>query len=128
MAKLKRWHFSDGRPCGWAHWCPACEEKHQYYVDLPTGANHQWTWNGSLTVPDFTPSMNISWGYMIAELAPDTKKYYKDRNIGGRCHYFVREGKQLGKDHAKSYIQYCNDCTHAMKGQTVELPDLPNGE
>ena len=42
-------------------------------------------------------------------------KYYQP-GIGSRiCHHFVTEGK----------IQFCGDCTHALRGQTVELPDFP---
>lgn len=35
-------------------------------------------------------------------------------NIVGRCHYFIREGM----------IQFCEDSTHSLKGQTVPLPKL----
>ena len=31
-----------------------------------------------------------------------------------RCHSFVREGR----------IEFLSDCTHALAGQTVELPDF----
>ncbi len=31
------------------------------------------------------------------------------------CHSFVRAGR----------IQFLDDCTHRLKGETVELPDLP---
>lgn len=118
MAKLKRWKFSDGRFCGWAHWCPACEEAHEYYVDLPTGKGDQWTFNGNQEKPTFSPSMNISWGYMVDGIAPETKAYYEQRRNGGRCHYNIDDG----------VITYHGDCTHAMKGQKVPLPDLPGGE
>jgi hypothetical protein len=32
------------------------------------------------------------------------------------CHYFLRSGQ----------LQFLGDCVHALKGQTVELPDLPD--
>jgi hypothetical protein len=32
------------------------------------------------------------------------------------CHSFVTDGR----------IQYLGDCTHAMAGQTVDLPDIPS--
>jgi len=31
------------------------------------------------------------------------------------CHSFIRDGK----------IQFLGDCTHALAGQTVDLPELP---
>ena len=33
------------------------------------------------------------------------------------CHHFIRDGK----------IQFLGDCTHALRGQTVDLPDIPPG-
>jgi hypothetical protein len=33
------------------------------------------------------------------------------------CHSFVTDGK----------IQFLNDCTHSLKDQTVDLPDVPAG-
>lgn len=32
----------------------------------------------------------------------------------GQCHYFITDGK----------IIYTDDCRHALKGMTVDLPDL----
>jgi Family of unknown function (DUF6527) len=36
-------------------------------------------------------------------------------NIVGVCHSFIKAGK----------IQFLGDCTHKLKGQTVDLPDFP---
>ena len=33
------------------------------------------------------------------------------------CHYFITNGR----------IIYCGDCTHPLRGQTVELPEIPEG-
>lgn len=60
----------------------------------------RWTFNGDMEKPTFSPSMLIR-GY----LGPDNY---------GTCHSFVRDGK----------IIYCGDCTHSLKGQTVDLPDV----
>jgi hypothetical protein len=53
--------------------------------------------------PTFTPSMRISWGRR------DEPEHV--------CHYFITEGK----------IEYCGDCTHHMKGQTLPLTPPPEG-
>lgn len=59
----------------------------------------RWTFNGDVDRPTFRASMLI----------------HEDPNSGRpRCHSFVTDGK----------IQYLADCTHAMRGQTVELPDF----
>lgn len=39
-------------------------------------------------------------------------------NVVGRCHYFITAGK----------IMYCGDSKHALSGQTVDLPDIPEEE
>ena len=39
-------------------------------------------------------------------------------NIVGQCHYFIRGGQ----------IQFCSDSKHTLAGQTVPLPDFPEGE
>lgn len=39
-------------------------------------------------------------------------------NIVGHCHYFVRDGQ----------LQYCSDSKHALAGQTIPLPDIPDDE
>jgi hypothetical protein len=57
--------------------------------------NPIWTWNGSMDSPTFAPSLLVA---------------YSD---DARCHTFVRDGK----------IQFLGDCSHALAGQTVDIPD-----
>lgn len=82
--------------CVW-HYCPACKSLHGYAVDKPFENGAQWKWNGDVEKPTFTPSMNINAG----------TKY--------TCHYFLTDGK----------IQYLSDCGHALAGQTIDLPKIP---
>lgn len=84
------------------HWCPACNQMHDYAVEQPFRNGARWTFNGDGDRPSFTPSMNISVGP------------FRDGSIK-RCHYFVTDGR----------IQYCGDGTHSLAGQTVDLPDVP---
>jgi hypothetical protein len=86
-----------------AHWCPACKEMHDYAVEQPFHNGARWSFNGDGDSPTFAPSMNISVGP------------FRDGTVK-RCHYFVRAGR----------IEYCGDSTHALSGQTVELPDVPD--
>ncbi len=88
-----------------AHWCPACNEMHDYAVEKPFKNGAQWSFNGNLDSPSFNPSMNYSVGPM------------SNGNIY-RCHYFVTAGR----------IIYQLDSTHSMSGQTVDLPDIPESE
>lgn len=59
--------------------------------------DHIWGWNGDMEKPTFTPSILV-WASRPAE----------------RCHSFVRDGK----------IQFLDDCFHALKGTTVDLPQF----
>lgn len=82
----------------WAFHCPGCGCGHAVTVNgkpFPTtGAS--WEWNGSVDEPTFNPSL------LLSKDLPEQ-----------RCHSFVRLGK----------IQFLMDCHHALKGQTVEIPE-----
>ena len=81
-------------------WCPACAQLHVITVRRVEGYQGPvWDWNNNAERPTFSPSIKHDWGQ------------------GKVCHYFVREGR----------IQYCSDSTHDLAGQTVELPDVPEG-
>lgn len=60
--------------------------------------NHTWAYNGDPERPTFSPSILVRGG---------------SENI--TCHSFVTDGR----------IQFLGDCTHALAGQTVDLPDVP---
>lgn len=86
-----------------AHWCPACKSMHDFAVEKPFRNGARWTYSGVAESPTFSPSMNITVGP------------FPDGHIN-RCHYFLRGG----------HIQFLNDSTHELAGQTVELPDIPS--
>lgn len=91
-----------------AHFCPACNELHDFAVEQPFTNNARWTFDGNGAAPTFAPSMNITIG-----------PFPHGEAEAGRidvCHYFLQQGK----------LVYLGDCTHALKGQTVELPDIPD--
>lgn len=77
-------------------WCPGCDEAHALEVE----GTRAWKWNGSEEKPTFTPSLLVTYGGSDAR----------------RCHSFITNGR----------IQFLGDCTHALKGQTVDLPPLPD--
>jgi len=109
-AKLIRrcgYHFPVGH-WTYAHWCPACEELHDFAVEQPFTNGAQWTLCADgLELPTFSPSMNIR----IGPLPADSHK------PGGFevCHYFLSKGQ----------LRYLTDCTHRLCAQTVDLPDIP---
>jgi len=61
--------------------------------------DQRWTFNGDYEKPTFAPSLLC------------TAPYYGDMEPYV-CHSFVTDGR----------IQFLNDCTHKLIGQTVELP------
>lgn len=74
--------------------CPGCKREH--YIN--TGENIQgstWNTNGDTERPTFIPSLLLDQGTY-------------------RCHSFVENGN----------IRFLDDCTHSLKGQTVELPEI----
>lgn len=62
---------------------------------------NEWEFDGNYDAPTFSPSV-LTWG-------SPWENY--------RCHSFVRNGS----------IEFLSDCTHALAGQTVALPPLPDG-
>jgi hypothetical protein len=80
-----------------AFFCPGCRQIHQVRV---RGPEPRWGWNESLAAPTFTPSVKIWWTYGREHL----------QHV---CHSFVRDGR----------IEFLGDCTHDLKGQTVDIPE-----
>lgn len=101
-SKLLEW-----RKGVYLHWCPACQESHWFTVGHKQQNGAQWTWDGNTVSPTFAPSMHI-------RLGPWEDEGVKHPQYT-QCHYFLRNG----------IIQFLPDCAHAMKGQSVPLPDLP---
>lgn len=98
--------------------CPACDNYHLVYLDAP-GRPH-WTWNGDVDKPTFSPSLLVQYPTWVP---PATTLEIRDKIKSGEivqqkvdvvCHSFIRDGQFV----------YLNDCTHAMAGQTVDIPPL----
>lgn len=113
-----------GYPYGVRIDCPGCGDDH-VLVTVP-GHGAQWSWNGSLDIPTFSPSLMVTSGhYAEGRETPNPDGCYcttdKDFPPGWacyRCHSFIRDGR----------IQFLGDCTHALAGQTVDLPDIADDE
>lgn len=90
--------------------CPACHFGHGPIIRRPAGQiGPLWSWNGDVERPTFTPSLVVRVGPMptVPVGRPDAGKTIV-------CHSFIREGR----------IQFLSDCTHALAGQTVDLPPI----
>lgn len=93
MSKMRLQTGSDG---GKIFWCLGCDMAHP--VAVGNGRGPRWDWNGSVDKPTFRPSVLVRWNE------------YEKSCV---CHSFVTDGS----------VQYLNDCTHPLAGQTVELPE-----
>lgn len=97
-------------------WCPGCEfegddgEKqggaHMLPVTDPGDGRPQWTFNGDVERPTLSPSIlsKVDFRRVRGEVSPLV------------CHSFMRAGQ----------LEFLGDCTHALAGQTVPLPPLPD--
>lgn len=101
MAKIKLIPASETETVYYL-WCPGCNMAHAF--------NSTWQFNGDLERPTAHPSLLVR---------PIFKEVEEDKwQDMGVCHSFVRDGK----------IQFLGDSWHALKGQTVDLPDYPEGK
>lgn len=75
--------------------CPGCGYEHAF--SLKTEGGHHDSFNGDRDSPTVSPSL-------VQNFQP-----------GVMCHSFIESGK----------IRFLSDCTHHLKGQTVDLPDYP---
>ena len=88
-------------------WCPGCGCGHLFYVGPGFAHPSQWTFNGNLERPTFSPSL---------------RHFYTKEGNGSKreittCHLFVTDGQ----------IQYCGDNPHDFNGKTVPMEDIPEG-
>lgn len=96
---------------GLSFWCPGCKQAHVIGVD---GAK-AWHWDGNVDSPTFSPSILIRVEWSKAPLEPgEDPKDWRDEV----CHSFVRAG----------VIEFLANCTHALRGKSVPLPDFPTNE
>ncbi len=102
-------------------WCPGCDEAHSIRTD-------EGGWTVEVTDPEhptFSPSVLVRSGHHAKDEAPGNCWCDFEARYGQasgfkcfRCHSFVRAGR----------IEFLSDCSHALAGQTVDLPPFPERE
>lgn len=100
---------------GWiTFYCPACKCGHG--VPMP-----RWHWNGDRERPTITPSMDITSGHYSPGSGEKCWCTYATEHPNEpapfhcyRCHIVVTDGK----------LHYQPDCSHALRGQTIEMEDM----
>lgn len=102
---------------GLMFWCPGCDGAHQVWVG--EGSGPRWGYNGNPDRPTFTPSVLVrgTFGHppVTSENLDEWKRApWPQTDVEHICHSFVTDGR----------IQFLGDCTHALAGQTVDLPEF----
>lgn len=122
--KLRSARGSDGS-LTLLHWCPACGGPHGIRVEGPAPT---WRFSGTHDAPSFEPSILCYTDDVEDEIGRPLPKPAR-RTL---CHYFIRRGDErdlvmrgANIDPSKSYIDFCADSPHALRGKIVELPDWP---
>jgi hypothetical protein len=93
---------------GYEIFCLGCDHRHVVYT-LKGFYRVAWGFNGDVNKPTFTPSLKCTTGSLAV------KGYIDPPEIPPTCcHSFIRNGQ----------MQYLKDCTHFLKGQTVNLPEI----
>ena len=114
------WRLQIRCPAGHDHllpvdWTPAGMERSTDDGDRP-----RWGFNGDLERPTLTPSIAMRRGHYADGTPPADCCVCKRAQERGRasscciCHTFVRDGR----------VQFLADCTHALAGQTFDLPEI----
>lgn len=93
---------------GWMIRCQVCG--HHYFPKDRIANKSQWSFNGNMERPTFTPSMN--------EHQNPPGPTHNPELPTRRCHYIVTDGR----------IAYCGDCTHELAGQTLDLIPFSDAE
>lgn len=102
----------------YSHWCPGCGEMHFIPTDRDDGPN--WSFDGNVDAPTFNPSVRIGGKLTVKVNGRWTGEWVRDaagNAVDMCCHYFLHAG----------VLKYCSDSTHALAGQEIPLPELPDG-
>lgn len=91
----------------WKFWCPGCDSAHVVSD----------SWQIDTNTATISPSVLVHGHQKLIDedLTGDSLTAPENITTTPRCHSFVTDGR----------IQYLGDCTHALAGQTVDLPDWP---
>jgi hypothetical protein len=113
MIKILR---TTNEPGVYTFYCPGCECHHQIWTSEAKGKSFCWTWNGSIESPTFRASLLVQYHKWTPPVTSENHEEWKknpweQKQVEHICHSYITEGK----------IEYLSDCTHDLKGQTIEM-------
>lgn len=85
--------------------CPGCKMHHRFQDQTGDQPGAKWDFNGNHENVTIHPSYLTWWDQWSGD---------PEKPITHRCHSWIKDGK----------IQFLDDSTHWLKGQTVDLPDV----
>lgn len=95
---------------GLLFFCPGCRTVHG--IKYGNGPGPRWSYNGNPEAPTFSPSVLVQTGRAV-----DPSFEAQPGDPPEICHSFVTDGR----------IQFLSDSTHALAGQTVDIPPFSWG-
>ncbi|MCK6648395.1 MAG: hypothetical protein L6Q66_01955 [Bacteroidia bacterium] len=109
---------NDGEP-DYLFDCPGCGCHHGVWTQSRNSMNAVWHFNGNIEFPTISPSVLVTYECAEPPVTPENyeeyiRKPWKQVRVKHICHSFIRNG----------YIEYLNDCTHKLAGQTILLPEI----
>lgn len=113
---------SDGRKYGYRINCPGCMAaglSSAHVLHTGDGSGARWSFNGNVERPTFSPSLLVRTNQWEPAVTAENLEQWRalpwaQRKVNYVCHSFITDGR----------IQYLDDCTHPMKGMTVDLPEI----
>lgn len=85
-------------------YCSGCKGPHMITINSP----NSWTFDGNYDSPTISPS--------VLARGRDRDPNDETKLVDTVCHLFLKNG----------ILQFLDDCTHELKGQSVPLPELPD--
>lgn len=107
MSRARIWGNNDDGMIG--IYCPGCATHHVIATKVPLENGACWTFNNDFESPTFSPSLLVRTGKYVPG-----HEDFDNEGLSSICHSFIKEGM----------IQFLDDCTHELKGQTVNLPNI----
>lgn len=113
MAKARVWGDwpPENKKGNVAIFCPGCKAHHVIATQKPQSNGAVWVFNEDMDLPTFSPSLLVRTGKYVPGHEDFDDEGFKLSSI---CHSFIKSGQ----------IQFLGDCTHDLKNQTVELPEI----
>jgi hypothetical protein len=108
MSKLRGMVNDAGAVIGYMFMCPGCKRDHAVHIAEKNSCGAQWSFNGNMEMPTFSPSL-------VQRIGPWPDGSMQDgKNVGGTtdvCHLILTD----------EICQFQTDCTHELAGKSVTL-------